>query len=78
MSITLTGKEIRDLAEFAGFDVTWDKENGALTMEIEYVVMECGKEGIENDDGEREFYDHFAYLAEYPEEGCHPLGDKKP
>lgn len=71
MSITLTGKEIRDLAEFAGFDVTWDKENEALTMEIEYVVMECGKEGIE-------FYDHFAYLAEYPEEGCLPLGDKKP
>ncbi len=73
-SITLTGKEIRDLAEFAGFSIVendYTDEN-----ETEMVIQNCPDKGILNDDNEPEHYRLIAYLAEYPEEGCMPLGEK--
>ncbi len=78
MSITLTGKEIKDLAEFAGFKVDGLTKMEEEALETEIVIMECGKEGVldEGAVGPARHYAHIAYVAEYPEEGCFPLGDE--
>ena len=71
--ITLTGQEIMDLAEFAGFEV---KNPDPDYLKYDYAVAECPDEGVENDDGQMEHYTYIAYLSDYPEEGCYPLGEK--
>jgi len=78
MSITLTGKEIKDLAEFAGFKVDGLTKMEEEALETEIVIAESCKEGIldEGGDGAIKHYAHIAYAAEYPEEGCYPLGDE--
>ena len=78
MSMTLTGKEIKDLAEFAGFKVDELAKMEEEALEAEIVISECCKEGVcdEGGDGTRKHYAHIAFAAEYPEEGCYPLGDE--
>ena len=77
MSITLTGKEIKDLAEFAGFKVSGLTKMEEEALETEISITEASKEGI-LDEGTKtiKHYAHIAYVAEYPEEGCYPLGDE--
>lgn len=73
-SITLTGKDIKDVAEFAGLSIT--PHDYADEYETEITIQRCPKSGIKNDDdGGVEFFEYVAYLSEYPEEGCVPLGD---
>ena len=63
--ITLTVREILDLADFAR-----DSE-----PDEEYVVETADPGGIRDDDtGEVTHHRFVAYLAEYPEEGVFPLG----
>ena len=77
MSITLTGKEIKDLAEFAGFEVRELTGMEEEALETEISITECSKDGIKGEDSEEvKHYAHIAYMAEYPEEGCYPLGDE--
>lgn len=74
MTITLTGKEIRDLAEAVGLVIA--KNDYAEELETEMVIVPCPEAGVLNDDGEPEHYRYIAWLEEYPEEGSCPLGDK--
>ena len=71
--ITLTGKEILELALCAGFSVVENYDSDEL--ETEWDIQACPAEGVLNDDNEIEHYRHVAWLAEYPEEGAFPLGD---
>jgi hypothetical protein len=73
--ITLTGKEIKDLAEFAGFlvDASLSSED---ELETEFNIYDCPPEGVRDDDGIIEHYAHCVIISEYPEEGCCPLGEK--
>jgi len=80
VSITLTGKEIMDLAEFAGFEFSERTRGDAHLEEMqetEYVVTDCPVQGVALDEQstDRHHYPHIAYLAEYPEEGVQPLGE---
>ena len=78
MSITLTGKEIKDLAEFAGFEVMELTGMEEEALEAEITISECCKKGILDEEcaGPAKHYAHIACMAEYPEEGCYPLGDE--
>jgi len=72
----LTRKEILDLAEFAGFEIT-DQSKMPEDFEIELTIENCPENGIlDEDTNEREGYRYIAYFSEYIEEGCLGLGDK--
>ncbi len=71
--LTLTAHQIKELAEFAGMEVTHDDDE---LMESEYTIVERPTipfrdevEGAKN-----RYYQHAAYLTDYPEEGALPLG----
>lgn len=73
--ITLTVREIYDLARAAGFKIEKPAPIDEDDMESEYTIFE--KENgvqVNDDDGTPRFYRHGAYLEEYPEEGTFPLG----
>lgn len=72
VSVTLTGKEIRELAEFAGLQVV--EHNYVDEYETE-ITVETPSGFLLNDDGVEEHYSLIAYLTEYPEEGAIGLGD---
>lgn len=74
--LTLTIDEIRDLAQFAGMVI-----KGELTAaekederETEITISMWPAKGVQDDDGQVPPYKHTACFAEYPEEGCIPLG----
>jgi hypothetical protein len=69
--LTLTGKEIKDLAEFAGLAIAPSDYTDVLETEI--IVATCPTSGAL---GDGTHYKHVAYLSEYPEEGAYPLGDE--
>lgn len=75
--ITLTVREIKDLAEFAGLvlNSTFPPDADELETEISITVepMECT-----DDSGKAERFAHVAHFSEYPEEGCMPLGEPLP
>lgn len=79
-TITLTRREIFDLAKAASlidWRATFESCNSSDEEDhIEYTIF--GGIEIEEDDGTKSKYGHGACLAEYPEEGTHPLGDKLP
>jgi hypothetical protein len=75
-SVTMTGKEIHDLALFAGFSIV--EHDYKDELETEFVVEDCPASGVLYDDGVHEYYNLISYLAEYPEEGVGPLGDPIP
>lgn len=70
--ITLTAMEIYELASFAGLTI---EPPTADERDSEFVVTDCPDEGILNDDGQREKCNYIVYCADYPEEGCIPLGE---
>lgn len=70
----LTGAEIKDLAEFAGFVLLGNGQPEGDELETEYVIEDCPERGIANDEGVVEHFAHVAYLYDYPEEGVLPLG----
>lgn len=73
--MNLTIAEIKHLAEFAGLTV--DASGMEDEMDSEITVAPCPEEGIKDEDGitTRKYTGHIAYFAEYPEEGCIPLGE---
>lgn len=75
-SLTLTGKEIRDLAEAAGLEVAELIYTDEL--ETEMTIIDCPATGVLDDNGRATFYKHIAFLSEHPEEGSFPLGDEIP
>jgi hypothetical protein len=75
LSVTLTGKEICELAEFAGLQIVW--HNYADEYEAE-ITVETPSGFLLNDDGVEEHYRLIAYFTEEPEEGAIGLGDVLP
>jgi hypothetical protein len=72
--ITLTVREIRDLAMFAGLMVKTEFDLGSDEIEAQ-VSITIDPTECTNDEGNVERYAHVAHMTEYPEEGCCPLGD---
>lgn len=72
--LTLTGKEIKDLAELAGLAIAPSDYTDMIETEI--IVATCPTIGVLDDDGAVAHYKYVAYLSEYPEEGVYPLGDE--
>lgn len=72
--LTLTGKEIKDLAEAVGLVIM--PHDYTDELETEMTIIACPSSGVEDDDGNATHYKHVAYLSEYPEEGTFPLGDE--
>lgn len=74
--LTLTVAEIYDLACAAGFTINHGEMfmPDADEMETEITIIDCPKDGVEDDDGKHTHYAHLAYFTEYPEEGSYPLG----
>lgn len=69
--VTLTIKQIMDLADFAGLSVT--DEGCGIDLDTEFTISE-GK--VAADDDKTKYYDGvYVYCTEYPEEGCLPLND---
>lgn len=71
VSLTLTGKEISELAGFAGLQIV--EHNYADEYETE-ITVETPSGFLLNDDGVEEHYRLIAYHTEYPEEGAIGLG----
>lgn len=75
-SITLTAKEILDLARFTGLEMSGKKLDDDW-CEAEYTVCPCHSEGLKSEEAPdipAEHYRHIVYMEEYPEEGVFPLG----
>jgi hypothetical protein len=75
VSVTLTGKEIRELAEFAGLQVV--DHNYVDEYETE-ITVETLSGFLLNDSLVEEHYRLIAYFTECPEEGAIGLGDVLP
>lgn len=74
-SITLTAQEIRHLAQFCGMALQEPTTSEAEDeRETEIIIAPWPEKGVKGDDGMLPPHNHIAYLAEYPEEGCVPLG----
>lgn len=74
--LTLTGKEIKDLAESCGFYIT--PLNYEDEIKTEMTIITCPADGVLDDDGKSTHYKYIAYLTKYPEEGLYLLGDEVP
>ena len=71
--ITLTIKEIIDLAEYAGLSVA-DKQSWTGELETEITIKEATTGQVPIEAGESYACRYYAYFSECPEEGCYPLG----
>lgn len=72
--LTLTGKEIKDLAEAVGLVIA--PHDYTDELETEMTIIDCPASGVMDDDGKATHYEHVAYLSDYPDEGMFPLGDE--
>lgn len=69
----LTIREIIELAKFAGIGVSYVPEDeDELNTELTLTTGEV----FANDERTKYYKGNYAYLSEYPEEGCYPLSDK--
>lgn len=71
----LTVREIIDLAKYVGIEIIGTPMPDQLEDVV--CVMPANPEGMENDDGEIEYYHLIAYFEDYPEKGVCPLGEPK-
>ena len=72
--IILTVREIKDLAELAGFVLNSSFEPDDEEMATEISITTEPKDCMD-EDGKTERYEHVAYFTECAEEGCMPLGE---
>ena len=75
MNISLTVREIMDLAKYSGIDL--DENNASDIDEMETIVClcSCHPDGVKNEDGSIEHFNFVIYFEDYPEEGVIPLGN---
>jgi hypothetical protein len=71
--ITLTGKQIYELAIAAGFPMDESAVSDELIMESEMTIVHDDDLIIKDDEGSESRYSHAAYYTDYPEEGMFPL-----
>ncbi|ELL0578554.1 hypothetical protein NTH44_003159 [Vibrio metoecus] len=74
--ITLTGKEIKQLAELVGFEIKeiTNPEFASDVLETEIDIVR-DESGVIHDDGTLLKYKYKALFSEYQEEGVYPLGE---
>ncbi len=74
MALTLTVEQIKDLAEFAG--LTLNSRFGLSEDELasEITIDTALPDGVVMDNGDKKKFSHVAWFADYPDEGCCPLG----
>lgn len=72
--LTLTGKEIKDLAEAVGLVIA--DHDYTDEFETEMTIIDCPEQGVSDDDEKPTHYKHVAYLTDYPDEGVFALGDE--
>ena len=72
--ITLTGQEIKDLAEIVGFEVVDDYNPDVLKRE--FCVEDCPKTGIHNDKGDLKHYKHIVTTEFTTGQQCLVVGDE--
>ena len=70
----LTGKEIKELAECAGFIIS-SNAFGEDDLEAEYSIDRCPEKGVMNDDGTVEHYGYVVTCDGCEGNECTPLGD---
>lgn len=73
--ITLTGKEILDLATFAGLVDAKEREFEQDILDTQYTIS-GDHTGLRDAVSKNTIakYRYKAHLTKYPEEGCYPLG----
>jgi hypothetical protein len=73
--ITLNGKQIRDMAEHAGFRIV--EGDYQDEFETEYSIYDGMTNGVCDGAGVPvRCYEYVSLLTDYPEEGCYPMGDE--
>ena len=70
----LTGREIKDLAEYAGFYIEEHAENENL-MNDEFSIDACPKLGVKEDDGTVKHYNYIVACDGCEGNECSPLGE---
>jgi len=70
----LTGREIKGLAEYAGFSIEPLDTMGEDILEQEFNVSDCPKNGVQDDDGVVHHYDHVVTCDGCDGNECMPLG----
>lgn len=74
-NITLTVREIQDLAMFAGIKIDCSQPSEHDDDEATITIGPCPAKGIHDEDASKaRHYKAIAWFEEYPEEGCHGLG----
>ena len=77
--IEFTGAQIAELAEFAGFTIQEGSYDSDI-LDTEITIIESSKRPINDTDAHGvthvRYYPYVAYLSEYIEEGCMPLGEE--
>ena len=74
--MTLTTREIRDLAAFAGLVLSEEKSVSHDEDDTEIAIVKCPEDGLIEDDGSRLHYRYIAYYDDLPEEGSFGLGER--
>ena len=76
--LTLTTREIYDLATVAGIQTPPLEELNIDDLETQFTVEPCPKLGlIDEESGCNLMYNNIVYISEYPENGSFGLGDAK-
>lgn len=73
----LTGREIKDLAECAGFSIEPLDTMGADILEQEFSIDKCPESGVQDDEGVVKHYDHIVTCDGCDSGECTPLGEAK-
>lgn len=76
--VTLTVREIIDLAKCAGLELAPDQEFDVDELDAAITIAPGPAECVADDDGNVDRYAHVAYWCELPEDGVYPLGEPLP
>lgn len=72
MKLNLTGRDIRELANLAGYVISandyTDEDASEITLKETDVFLQA-------DDGSHEYYPLIAYFTDYPDEGAIGIGE---
>ena len=70
----LTGREIKDLAEYVGFTIDENSIDDDY-LEGEFWIGKCPEKGVQDDDGTVHHYDHIVTCDGCDGNECMPLGE---
>jgi hypothetical protein len=74
MGLTLSGQEIKDLAEYCGFQIVPESIEQDF-LEGDFYIEKCPKGGVAGDDGVAKMYGHVVTCDGCEGGECMPLGE---